>query len=594
MKQSNREKFSRYLDFVIETSLGDHASDVPYFIYQNKEIALSEIRAYWKKFLENRPKDQTLNFYIHIPFCFDRCSYCYCHSEKLAKYKEIEDYLDKLFRYFKYFRKTFSRVSFSNLYIGGGTPSLLRKEDLERLCSNLFGCFNFDSDGERTCEMDLLNASRQKMRVLRKYGFNRISFGIQSFDQRVLELNNRGRQNPGLACGLIKDAKKLGFQKINADLMLGLYGDTTEKFMKSFLKLIEIGPTSISLYPLQLNTSYKKFPGYSKKEYYSRRKKDISSIYEKLKKAALENGYILAWDPDIFLPMNDASGWGFLKKDIYSGPKNYRPNDPEQISATFGLGSFSISQIPGSVNYRMEKPIEPGPASYLCSGRLSSPKMGMVERLVFSLVRNQYIDCVKFKRDFHTDFSKVFSRALRDLEDLGAVERRGNKLFFLSEDPDKRVACMLFFFNPKDVLSRIEDREKRQMKLPEGISKIVKDPSRPKFSRQSLEKLKKLEKLEEKHLSRYDSERIILDGEIINLSRDKIILKLKDGQIQRISIFPETFWIGLFRNTRSERIYQWRINKKSFALGSPVSIIAVLDKNSQLGTGVVRKMFVDD
>ncbi len=590
---SLKKRISLYRDFLKDLRVRHFASDLTSLIYPENPVVLKEVRHYWKKFLAIRPKDQTLNFYIHVPFCSDSCSYCYCPSEKLVNSKDGDVYIGNIVEYFRYFKRTFAGTSFTNLYIGGGTPSVLSENNLAYLLENLFLNFIFDDDGERTCEMDPVSVSPEKMAILRKYGFNRISFGVQSLDKKVLVRNNRGQQTFQAVKEAIGDAQKAGFQKINTDLIVGLAGDTAETFIKSFSTLTKLAPFSVSVYPLQPMPGYiKEFFHCDEEKYLAYRNKLVIRIFKKLGLLAAKNGYSSPQDPDMFLPMNDVNCWSYHKIDAKtSSKKYYLAKSYKEILAVLGLGTFSMSAIPHEITYQMSEPINATPSIYSCSGRISSPRIGMIERIIQSFTYNQYLDCSRFKKDFHIDFFKAFKNSLNDLKNLRAVERRGDRLYLLSGDSDERVLHMLFFFDSEDVLLRIKEAEKRQ-----GAEKEIRGESgfeefRP--SKRALAIEEKLEKMEEAYLACLGGSREILDGEIIKINKRSLTLLLGNKKIQKIEFFPKVFWVKLFLGVDGEEgSYQEEIKMDTIGVGDLVSIIAVPDGQKGLKAAVIREIIV--
>ena len=189
------------------------------FFFPTEEYNSESIKSTWSQFIKSKKKDDKTDIYIHIPFCFQKCSYCITGSRKLKNNNELNNYIDYLIKDFFYFKKTFSNVKFTNLYIGGGTPSILSEKLLSKLLSKLFFCFSFEENKERTCELNPINSSFNKLLLLKKNGFNRVSFGVQSFDQKVLNINNRGYQTNKSVKKAIVDTRKAGFENINIDLI---------------------------------------------------------------------------------------------------------------------------------------------------------------------------------------------------------------------------------------------------------------------------------------------------------------------------------------------------------------------------------------
>lgn len=185
--------------------------------------------------------------YIHLPFCKQKCNYCDFASFAGREFL-IDNYLSALEK-----EAALSPVSrFETLYVGGGTPSVLSVEQLERLCSVLTKKFGpVSSFEESSCEANPESLTPEKIAVLKKAGFNRLSMGLQSFNDK--ELKTLGRVHDAATfLTAYQNARSGGFENINVDLIAGLPGQTLESFKASLERLISLQPEHISVYGLQI------------------------------------------------------------------------------------------------------------------------------------------------------------------------------------------------------------------------------------------------------------------------------------------------------------------------------------------------------
>ena len=219
-------------------------------------VKTSTILSSWDTYLKN-PARKPIDFYVHIPFCISRCSYCNLLS-KVSNQGEIDSYVDKLISYLESFKEIFSNTVFRNFHIGGGTPGILSDYDFNRLLKYIFSNFKFESDGGKCCEMSPFTATKSKIEILKKYNFHRIGIGIQSLDKTVLKLNNRSLQTEDAIRKAISLSRKAGIEYINVDVMVGLAGNTKKNILKTFEKVVAMKPNSISFYPVQATTEYLK------------------------------------------------------------------------------------------------------------------------------------------------------------------------------------------------------------------------------------------------------------------------------------------------------------------------------------------------
>lgn len=185
--------------------------------------------------------------YIHIPFCKQKCNYCDFASFAGRDFL-IDEYLSALEK-----EASLSPVSrFETLYVGGGTPSILSVEQLQKLCKFLSEHFGSISDfKESTFEANPESLSSEKIAVLKDFGFNRLSLGLQSFNDE--ELKSLGRvHDVRTFLQTYENARRGGFENINVDLIAGLPNQTLKNFMEGLKKLFFLRPEHISVYGLQI------------------------------------------------------------------------------------------------------------------------------------------------------------------------------------------------------------------------------------------------------------------------------------------------------------------------------------------------------
>lgn len=173
-----------------------------------------------------------MSIYIHIPFCQEICTYCdFCKMYYLPQY--IDTYLDNLK---KEILSRYQKEKVRTIYIGGGTPTSLSDEELTRLLE-LTTIFNLDQDIEFTIESNVESLTETKLQIMKKYGVNRISIGVQSFNSDALKLLGRTHTKEE-TIKKIKLVKKY-FSNINIDLIYAAYDnlEITKEDIEEFLKL---------------------------------------------------------------------------------------------------------------------------------------------------------------------------------------------------------------------------------------------------------------------------------------------------------------------------------------------------------------------
>jgi len=191
---------------------------------------------------------KNLGIYVHIPFCKQKCAYCdFCSF--CADKKTEEEYFSTLKKEIE--KKSNKDFQISSIYFGGGTPSFVDEKHIVQTIEAIKKNFSVSGDAEVTIECNPCSTTKEKLVAYKTAGFNRISFGVQSFDDEVLSLIGR-LHNGKQAEEAIMLAKEVGFENISADLMLGLPKQTKEVIEKDIEQLVNLGVSHVSTYMLML------------------------------------------------------------------------------------------------------------------------------------------------------------------------------------------------------------------------------------------------------------------------------------------------------------------------------------------------------
>jgi oxygen-independent coproporphyrinogen-3 oxidase len=193
-------------------------------------------------------KAMPLSLYVHIPFCESLCYYCAC-NKIITKHPERAD------AYLRYLRREVDLHTahcgtgqvVSQLHLGGGTPTFLSDGQLRELMAMLKRSFSFAAGGEYSIEVDPRTVSVDRLALLAELGFNRLSFGVQDFDEEVQKAVHRV-QPADQVFALVAAARSLGFDSINVDLIYGLPRQTPESFSRTLGLVNQLRPDRIALY----------------------------------------------------------------------------------------------------------------------------------------------------------------------------------------------------------------------------------------------------------------------------------------------------------------------------------------------------------
>jgi len=183
--------------------------------------------------------------YIHIPFCISKCPYCSFFSITDLSFKE--PFLQALNREINL--SPGKHLKFDTLYIGGGTPSIIGSNSIAEIVNNTVSAFNFASDAEITLEANPATLNKKNLKHFKNSGVNRLSIGIQSFNQENLKF--LGRIHSGKdAVSAVDLAHNAGFENISIDLIYGIPGQTKKTWLNDMQQGIDMHPTHISCYTL--------------------------------------------------------------------------------------------------------------------------------------------------------------------------------------------------------------------------------------------------------------------------------------------------------------------------------------------------------
>jgi oxygen-independent coproporphyrinogen-3 oxidase len=199
--------------------------------------------------------------YLHIPFCKTRCTYCDFYST--TDESQMDAFVKKLCAEARYFGSSTPLTDHSawllseveaqqpveTIYFGGGTPSQLKQAHFEQIFDTLFREFSVDENAEITLEANPDDLSPEYIKMLASFPFNRLSIGIQSFDDKELKFLSR-RHSAQQAIEAVKNAQQAGFNNISIDLMYGLPNQTLDIWQKNLQQAIDLNIQHVSAYHL--------------------------------------------------------------------------------------------------------------------------------------------------------------------------------------------------------------------------------------------------------------------------------------------------------------------------------------------------------
>jgi oxygen-independent coproporphyrinogen-3 oxidase len=203
-----------------------------------------------------RPSRDAIGIYVHLPFCPQKCDYCYYVSYTHQNSAVVDRYIDALIRELELYGQQAGVMgrSVRFVYFGGGTPSTLSNDQLIRLVDGLKRVLSWEQIEEVTFECAPRSVREDFLMTMHEAGVTRVSMGVQSLDNELLKTNGRVHLAEDVVRA-VQRIQKRGFNQLNLDLMCGLMGETEEQWRVSVRKTIELGPDSVTIYQTEIPTN---------------------------------------------------------------------------------------------------------------------------------------------------------------------------------------------------------------------------------------------------------------------------------------------------------------------------------------------------
>lgn len=289
------------------------------------------------------PKDSKLAIYLHIPFCETLCTFCGCNTSITKNHTVEEPYVTALKNELQLYSEKVSSLNgknLSELHLGGGSPTYLSDYNLQSTIEFILTKLNPAEDPQYSIEVDPRRTRISQLKLLQKLGFGRISLGVQDFDPEVQRLVNR-IQPFELTENITLEARALGFDSINFDLIYGLPKQTLDSMQYSIEKTLELKPDRIAFY------SYAHVP-WIKASQRLFTEKDLPEptlkrdLYEMGRSLLEKEGYREIGMDHFALP-HDKLWKAFNENKLH---RNFMGYSESKTDVMLGLGSSSISETP--------------------------------------------------------------------------------------------------------------------------------------------------------------------------------------------------------------------------------------------------------
>ncbi|MCX8106493.1 MAG: oxygen-independent coproporphyrinogen III oxidase [Ignavibacterium album] len=359
-----------------------------------------------------------LSLYFHLPYCDTLCYFCGCNMIITRNRERIKEYIsyvkkeiDLLRQYLLPDRKV------AQHHWGGGTPTHLSPEEINDLASYINKNFQFKSDAEVSCEIDPRELTKAHLEALRNNGFNRISMGVQDFNEKVQKAVNR-IQPEDITRQTVAWVRELGFHSINLDLIYGLPFQTVETFSDTVDKIIDISPDRIAVF------NYAHVP-WMKKHMALIHPEDIPAPEVKLEilKMTIEKLTSAGYEfigMDHFAKPDDELAVAMREKKLYRNFQGYSTNAGADL---YALGITSISQLKNiyAQNYKTEKEYYTALDNEVlptAKGYRLTEDDHLRRDVIMKLMCNFELDFSEIEQKYNIDFKKYFAWGLNNLKEM--------------------------------------------------------------------------------------------------------------------------------------------------------------------------------
>jgi oxygen-independent coproporphyrinogen-3 oxidase len=200
------------------------------------------------RWIDELPAGEAISLYLHIPFCDRLCWFCACHTKQTLRYEPVAEYLATLHREIETIgRRIAGRNRVTAIHLGGGSPTMLKPDDLRALRRKLDASFAMAPDVSLSVEIDPNDMDEERLDALAAIGLTRASLGVQDFNERVQKAINR-EQSFETTAAVVDGLRARGVRSINLDLLYGLPFQSVETLAETVEKSLWLRPDRIALF----------------------------------------------------------------------------------------------------------------------------------------------------------------------------------------------------------------------------------------------------------------------------------------------------------------------------------------------------------
>lgn len=431
-------------------------------------------------------KDKKIFFYVHIPFCEQLCWFCTCSKFITKDYEKVTEYLNYLYKeidiLFDHLKKNNITLNVGTVFFGGGSPTILNKQDLKKLVDKLHGLFDWNNVEFFTVESDPRRVDEERLIYNHEVcGANRISFGMQDLDPEVQRRVNRIQPAKLFEDILTPRVRKM-YKEIAFDFLIGQPGQTTKSIEKSCDEIIRLQPTLVQLSLMAYKPWVAKYQVQMLAEGplpdFLERKEMFEVIHKKLKAGGyIRTGFECYSLPDS--PMTKA----FETGEAHYGASGHQPGGRVNFVA---VGSSSMSNL-GNDYYVQNFYDLPSYKKALDANRLPSfrgfklNEDDKIRQHATQQIRSYFkIDFKNFKDQFNIDAQEYFKNEIdymKEMKNDGLVEFKDDGIFLteIGQDFTQNIMNVFDKYDPpnksyKERLETVKQAKEAQASIQERLS----------------------------------------------------------------------------------------------------------------------------
>ena len=396
--------------------------------YDDKDFINSVIKS-------NNENPQNVSIYIHIPFCPQICHFCGCTTESGFTKPFLERYVDALIKEIEFVSKYINNDrKLTQIHWGGGTPNAISLKYIQRITEKILMCFNLNDEYEMAIECSPAHLDYRHIELLKSYGFNRISLGIQDFDGKVLDAINRRRPKRPIS-KMVEKIHSEGFRGTNIDLVYGLPLQTVKNFNKTIEKAIDLNTDRIvtfsyahvpSILPRQKILETIGFPSAEEK----------AEMYNNAYKKFTEAGYVPI-GMDHFCRPDDEFYLALNNNQLHRNFQGYCTT--RTTGQVYGFGASSISQLFSAYSQNVKnaaqyiKMINEKNTAVLRGYNLERNEK-IIRDVINSVMCNYYVDFSEIAKKFESDSDEIKkivgfdNEKFKDFVDLNFMKIENDKI----------------------------------------------------------------------------------------------------------------------------------------------------------------------